>query len=231
MNNILIKDIPISDRPRERLLNYGVKNISNEDLLSIILKTGTKNKSVKDLSLIILNKFKDIRNMKDIELNDILSIKGIGKVKAIEIIASIEFGRRVLEDNNIINISIKNTRDVYEYFNNLLKNKKQEYFYVVYLDNKKKIICNKLLYIGTINGSVAHPREIFKLAYLNSASFIICVHNHPSGDPTPSNEDIVFTNNLIEIGKLNSIPILDHIVIGNNCYYSFFEEYIHNDNK
>ena len=223
MNNILIKDIPINDRPRERLINYGVSNISNEDLISIVLKTGTKNISVKELSLMILNKFGDIRNMKDIELNDILSIKGVGKVKAIELIASIELGRRVLEHKNINSISIRNTKDVYEYFNNLLKDKKQEYFYVLYLDNKKKIICSKLLYIGTLNGSVAHPREIFKLAYLNSASFIICVHNHPSGDPTPSNEDRIFTNNLIEIGKLNNIPVLDHIVIGNNCYYSFFE--------
>ena len=221
--NVLIKNIPKNDRPRERLINYGASNLSNEELLSIILKNGTKNKSVKDLSLMVLNKFGDIRNMRYIEINDILSINGIGKVKAIEIIASIEFGRRVLEDKEINNISIRSTKDVYEYFNNLFKDKKQEYFYVLYLDNKKKVLCNKLLYIGTINGSVAHPREIFKQAYLNSASFIICIHNHPSGDPSPSNEDLNFTHNLIEIGKLNNIPVLDHLIIGNNCYYSFFE--------
>ena len=127
MNNILIRDIPKNDRPRERLINYGVKNISNEDLLSIILKTGTKSMSVKDLSLMILNKFKDVKNMRDIEINDLLNIKGIGKVKAIELIASIELGRRVLEDKNINGISIKNTRDVYEYFINILKYKKQEH--------------------------------------------------------------------------------------------------------
>ncbi|MBQ6281932.1 MAG: DNA repair protein RadC [Bacilli bacterium] len=221
--NVLIKNIPKNDRPRERLINYGASNLSNEELLSIILRNGTKNKSVKDLSLMVLNKFGDIRNMRYIEINDILSINGIGKVKAIEIIASIEFGRRVLEDKEINNISIRSTKDVYEYFNNLFKDKKQEYFYVLYLDNKKKVLCNKLLYIGTINGSVAHPREIFKQAYLNSASFIICIHNHPSGDPSPSNEDLNFTHNLIEIGKLNNIPVLDHLIIGNNCYYSFFE--------
>jgi len=224
MNNVLIKDIPSNERPRERLVKYGVKNISNEDLLSIIFKTGTKDKSVKDLSIIVLSKFKDIKNLKEIEINNLLDIKGIGKVKAIELIAAIELGRRVYQDRNINNVQIKSTIDVYEYFNELLKDKKQEYFYSLYLDNKKKIICNKLLYVGTINGSVAHPREIFKEAYLNSASFIICVHNHPSGDPTPSKEDIIFTNNLKEIGKLNNIPLLDHIVIGNNCYYSFFEE-------
>lgn len=224
MNNILIRDIPVNERPRERLVKYGVKNISNEELISIILKTGTKEKSVKELSNMILSKYSDISNLKELEIQDIMKIKGIGKVKAIELIASIELGRRVYIDKNIDELKIKGSIDVYDYFNNLLKDKKQEHFYAVYLDNKKKVITKRLLYIGTINGSVAHPREIFKTAYLVSASFIICVHNHPSGDPTPSNEDIVFTNKLIEIGKLNNIPVLDHIVIGRNCYYSFFEE-------
>ena len=224
MNNILIKDIPINERPRERLIRYGAKNLSNEELISIILKTGTKDVSVKELSTNILSKYSDITNLKDLEINGIMNIKGIGKVKAIELIAAIELGRRVYLDKNIEETKIKGSVDVYNYFNDLLKNKKQEHFYALYLDNKKKVISKKLLYVGTINGSVAHPREIFKMAYLVSASFIICVHNHPSGDPHPSNEDIVFTNNLIEIGKLNNIPILDHIVIGNNCYYSFFEE-------
>ena len=224
MNNILIKDIPLNERPRERLVKYGVKNISNEELISIILKTGTKEKSVKELSNMILSKYSDISNLKELEIQDIMKIKGIGKVKAIELIASIELGRRVYVDKNIDELKIKGSIDVYNYFNDLLKDKKQEYFYAVYLDNKKKVITKRLLYIGTINGSVAHPREIFKTAYLVSASFIICVHNHPSGDPTPSNEDIVFTNKLIEIGKLNNIPVLDHIVIGRNSYYSFFEE-------
>lgn len=224
MNNILIKDIPLNERPRERLVKYGVKNISNEELISIILKTGTKDKSVKELSNMILSKYSDISNLKELEIQDIMKIKGIGKVKAIELIASIELGRRVYIDKNIDELKIKGSIDVYDYFNNLLKDKKQEHFYAVYLDNKKKVITKRLLYIGTINGSVAHPREIFKTAYLVSASFIICVHNHPSGDPSPSNEDIVFTNKLMEIGKLNNIPVLDHIVIGRNCYYSFFEE-------
>lgn len=224
MNNILIKDIPKSERPRERLVRFGAKNLSNEELISIILKTGTKESSVKELSTSILSKYSDISNLKDLEINSLVNIKGIGKVKAIQLIAAIELGRRVYLDKNIDEVKIRGSEDVYNYFNDLLKDKKQEHFYALYLDNKKKVISKKLLYVGTINGSVAHPREIFKMAYLVSASFIICVHNHPSGDPNPSKEDIVFTNNLIEIGKLNNIPILDHIVIGNNCYYSFFEE-------
>ena len=224
MNNILIKDIPTSDRPRERLVKYGAKNISNEELISIILKTGTKDKSVKELSNIILNKYSNITNLKDLEINNIMEIKGIGKVKAIELIAAIELGRRVYFDKSIDEVKIKSSMDIYNYFNDLLKNSKQEQFYAVYLDTKKRVISKKLLYIGTINKSVVHPREIFKMAYLVSASFIICVHNHPSGDPTPSNEDIVLTTNLKEIGKLNNIPVLDHIIVGNNSYYSFFEE-------
>ena len=223
MNNILIKDIPINDRPRERLINYGVKNISNEDLISIILKTGTKNKSVKDISNFVLKEFKDISNLKYLNINRLMKIEGIGKVKALELIAAIELGRRVYLEKNINEIKIKDSNDIYKIFNNILKYKQQEHFYALYLDSKNKIIEKKLLFVGTINKSVAHPREIFKNAYLTSASFIICVHNHPSGDPTPSKEDIVFTNNLIEIGKLNNIPILDHIIIGNNSYYSFFE--------
>ena len=224
MNNILIKDIPIKERPRERLVRYGAKNLSNEELISIILKTGTKEISVKELSTSILSKYNDISNLKDLEINSLMNIKVIGKVKAIELIAAIELGRRVYLDKTIESVKIKGSNDVYNYFNDLLKDKKQEHFYALYLDNKKKVISKKLLYVGTINGSVAHPREIFKMAYLVSASFIICLHNHPSGDPTPSKEDMIFTNNLMEIGKLNNIPILDHIVIGNNSYYSFFEE-------
>ena len=152
-----------------------------------------------------------------------MKIEGIGKVKAIELIAAIELGRRVYLEKNINEIKIRDSNDIYKIFNNILKYKQQEHFYALYLDSKNKIIEKKLLFVGTINKSVAHPREIFKNAYLTSASFVICVHNHPSGDPTPSKEDIVFTNNLIEIGKLNNIPILDHIIIGNNSYYSFFE--------
>ena len=158
-----------------------------------------------------------------------MKINGIGKVKAIELIASIELGKRVYTNAYKEKIKISNSYDIYTYFKTKLKDKKQEYFYVLYLDNKKKIIENKLLYVGTINKSVVHPREIFKNAYLNSASYIVCIHNHPSGDPHPSKEDILLTKNLKEIGKLNNIPILDHIIIGDVSYYSFFEEGIYEE--
>ena len=229
MNKLLIKDIPKEERPRERFIKYGVSSLSNEELIAIILKTGTKNISVKEISLNILKKYKIISNLNDININDLMKIDGIGEVKAMELISSIELGKRVCSYKTKDKKKISNSYDIYMYYRNLLNNKMQEYFYVLYLDNKKKIIENKLLYVGTINKSIAHPREIFKNAYLNSASFIVCVHNHPSGDPTPSKEDELITNNLIEIGKLNNIPILDHIIIGNKSYYSFFEEEIYEE--
>lgn len=219
-----IKDLPNNDRPRERLIKYGVKNISNEELISIIIKTGKKNKSVKMLASEVLSYYDGIENFKNIEISNITKIDGIGKVKAIELIAAIELGRRIYYEKEFNKFQIRSSIDIYEYFYNLIGDLKQETFYVIYLDNKKKIIDKKLLYIGTINSSVAHPREIFKYAYLMSASFIICLHNHPSGDSNPSNEDIVFTENIIKIGNIQKIELLDHIIIGKNNYYSFFEK-------
>jgi DNA repair protein RadC len=162
--------------------------------------------------------------MKNIEINTITKLKGIGKVKAIELIAAIELGKRVYYEKKLNSLQIKNSRDIYEYFYSVVKDLKQETFYTIYLDNKKKIIDKRLLFVGTINGSVAHPREIFKYAYLMSASFIICLHNHPSGDSNPSQEDITFTENLFKIGNIQNIQLLDHIIIGCDNYYSFYEK-------
>lgn len=220
---IKIKDIPELERPRERLIKYGVENLSNEELLSIILKTGTKEYSVKTLSQIILNNINDIKNLKDITLNKLTEIKGIGKVKAIELIASIELGKRVFQTEDKINIKLNNSSKIYEYFKDKFINEKQENFYAIYLDSKSNLISYKLLFKGTLNSSCVHPREIFKYAHLESAYSIIVIHNHPSGDSNPSKEDEITTNNLMEIGKLMSIPVLDHIIIGKDNYFSFYE--------
>ena len=221
------KNIPDSDKPRERLYIYGAEYLSNEELISIILKTGSKNYSVKEVSLKLLEKIDDISKLKDISIHTLTGIVGIGKVKAIEIKAALELGRRVyINNNNIEKIKFNNPLVIYNYFNNILRDKKQEYFYTIYLDNKGNLIDKKWLFIGTINTSQIHPREIFKEAYLLSATSIVCLHNHPSGDPSPSREDINVTINLKEISVIHGINFLDHIVIGDNCYYSF-----HDDNK
>lgn len=218
-----IKDIPKNERPRERLLKYGVENLSNEELLSIIIKTGTKDYSVKAISQILLNELKDIKNLKNITLNKLTNIKGIGKVKAIELLASIELGKRVFEKEKKIEIKLNNSSIIYEYFKDKFINEKQENFYAIYLDSKSNLISYKLLFKGTLNSSCVHPREIFKYAHLESAYSIIVMHNHPSGDSTPSKEDEKTTKTLMEIGKLMSIPIVDHIIFGKDNYFSFYE--------
>lgn len=220
---IKIKDLPVMDRPIERLINNGVETLSNEELLSIILKTGTKEKSVKELSLEILKNY-SIHDLSNINIESIKKIKGIGISKAACLISCIELGKRMNKKiDSLNNIKITNSEKVYTYFNDFFKDKTQEYFYCLYLDSSKKVIKNKLLFIGTLNYSTVHPREIFKEAYLSSATSIICIHNHPSGNINPSKCDIELTNNLIKTGMLLGIKIDDHIIIGKDKYFSFFE--------
>lgn len=222
--SIKIKDIPIEERPRERLIKYGVENLSNEELLSILIGNGTKGKSAKDLSLMILNKIKEIDNNDLLNYHFLSTIKGLGTAKTCTILAAVEFGKRMnMKCSSLNSVVINNADIVFNYFKDLFLNKKQEYFYCLYLDSKKTIIKNKLLFIGTLNKSLVHPREVFKEAYLLSASSIICVHNHPSGSINPSRDDIDITNQLSSIGYLMGIKLVDHLIIGNDNYYSFLE--------
>jgi len=220
-----IKDLPLSERPRERLLKYGKESLSNEELLSIILKSGNSKLSVKDISLELLKEINGIENLKDITKEQLLKVKGIGSVQALTLLSVIELGKRIYIENDYSNkIKLNSSNNIYEYMKYELIDKKQEYFYCLYVNGKKELIERKLLFMGTVNRSVVHPREVFKNAYLCSASGIICVHNHPSGDITPSREDIHFTNALVELGQMNGIPIIDHIIVSDNNYYSFYEE-------
>lgn len=227
MRNIMIKDINKEERPRERLIKFGVDNLSNEELLSIILKTGTKNYSVKTLANLVLKEIDSINSLKDITINKLISIKGIGKVKAIEILASLELGKRVYYLKDKKDIILNNSTKVFEYFKDILMYEKQENFIAVYLDSKSRLISYKSLFKGTLNASFVHPREIFKYAFLESAYSIIIIHNHPSGEVDPSSPDIELTNNLFNISKVIGIPLVDHVIIGKTKYYSFYEN-MHN---
>ena len=169
MSNILIKDLPLLERPRERLYKYGVNSLSNEELLSIVLKNGIKNISVKEVSNNLLKELGDITNLRDISINNLIKIKGIGKVKAITLLASIELGKRVYESKDELDIKLDSSNKIYEYIKKDLIYKKQEHFICLYLDPKKNLIEKKLLFIGTLNNASVHPREVFKNAYLLSA--------------------------------------------------------------
>lgn len=219
---IKIKEIPKEERPRERLINFGVSSLSNEDLLAILLKTGTKEASAKDLANNLLVKLGTIKSLEDINYHSLSKIKGIGEAKACTILTAVELGKRISSDiNTLQNIVINSSELVYKYFRTLFFNKKQEYFYAVYLDNKKRVIDTKLLFIGTLNFSIVHPREVFKEALNLSAASIICIHNHPSGSVNPSKEDIELTKRLISAGNIMGIPVIDHLIIGNSEYFSF----------
>lgn len=221
---ILIKDIPKNDRPVERLINNGVENLSNIELLTILLKTGTKDKSAKTLAEEILKEVDSIQDLKNYDIERFSNIKGIGRVKAASILAAIEFGKRINEEHTVLNdLQITNSQLVFNYYRNKIGSKLQEYFYCLYLNSAKKVIKDKLLFIGTINQSIVHPREIFKEAYSLSASSIICVHNHPGGSVFPSKEDIKLTHKLVEIGTLLGVKVVDHVIITKDNYYSFFE--------
>ncbi len=222
MNNYRIKNIPFQERPRERLKNIGVENLSDKELIAIILKTGTKEKSALDLSLDILTKY-NLEDLKQISPYSLTKIKGIGEVKSLELVATIELGKRIFLNKNKIYKKLDTPAKIYEHTKYLFYDLKQEYFYCLYFNNKQELIGERLLFKGTINKSITHPREIFKEAYLLSASSIVCIHNHPSNDITPSKEDLDFTNKLVSLGNLQGIPIIDHIIVGNNNFYSFFE--------
>lgn len=217
----LIKELPISERPRERFKKYGVEGLSNEELLSILLRTGTSNKSVKDVSIDILRKI-DINDLINYDFNSLKNIKGVGEVKAITIISAIEFGKRALSKRDLVN-QIKTGDDVFYLVKDDMENSLQEKFLAIYLDTKKYVISKKVIFVGTVNSSSITPRDVFREAVkLNSASMIL-VHNHPAGSITPSYEDIYLTNEFIKLGRMMGISVIDHLIIGKNNYYSFRE--------
>ncbi len=221
-----VTELPLTERPRERLVQMGAENLSDKELLAILLKTGTKDKDVSTLATEVLTKYGSLQKLENASLRSLLEIKGIGKVKAIEILGVIELGKRIwYQKENKYLKKMTTAKEIWENTKYLFVSKSQECFYCLYFDNKQKLIEEKLLFMGTINRSVVHPREIFKEAYLLSASSIVCLHNHPSGDVKPSHEDILFTKNIMEIGKMQGIPVIDHLIVTDCEYYSFYEKH------
>lgn len=217
-----IMEIPKNERPVERLILNGSEFLSNEELLSILIKSGNREYSSKDLASIIL---KDCDgDLSRINYSMLSKLNGIGDSKSASILAGIELGKRVNKRvSSINNIHITSTDVVFEYYRNIFVNKKQEYFYCVFLDTNKVVIKEKLLFIGTLDYSVVHPREVFKEAVLVSASSIVCVHNHPSGNVIPSKNDFEITKRLVLLGDMLGIKVIDHVIIGSDKYYSFLE--------
>lgn len=213
-----IKEMSLEQRPIERLNRVGAENLSDSELLAILLNTGSKNENVIDMSNRLISMY-GLSSLSSCSLNELRLIKGIGFSKASRIISAFELSKRV-NSGKICEKVIRNSSDVAAYYMEKLKDKKKEYFIAVFLDSKNKMIKDEVVSIGTLNSSLIHPREIFKSAIKESANSLILVHNHPSGDPTPSIEDENVTSKLIEAGKLVDIKVLDHIVVGRDGYRS-----------
>lgn len=220
---VSLKDYDEELQPRERLRKYGPEVLNHQELLAIILRTGSRNKNVLELSEEILKSFDDLFDLKTASVEELMMIEGIGEVKAIEIQAVIEFGRRMSLYSREKKGSIHSSAALGEQLIKEMKDYQQEHLMVLYLNTKNEILKKKTIFIGSLSQSVAHPREIFKLAVKCSAARIIVVHNHPSGNPEPSKQDIAFTHRLIECGSLMGIEMLDHLVIGEKSYISMKE--------
>jgi DNA repair protein RadC len=225
MKKSAINKWPLNERPREKLLNLGAEKLSNCELLAILLQTGQSSGestfSAVDLAQEILIKYKDLKGLLNTIPSELMCLKGIGKAKASKLAAALELGKRSNAEKNGQNNSFKCSEDVASYYTPLLRDLKKEQFRVILLDIKNKIIREELISQGSLNSSIVHPREVINPAIRNSAASVIFIHNHPSGDPEPSIDDIEITKRLRKSFDIVGIKILDHIIIGYRSFYSF----------
>lgn len=220
-----IKKMPVSEQPREKMLANGCQSLSNAELLAIVLSTGTKDKTAIDLATSILNMSSEgLRSLTDSTIEELQAIKGIGLAKASQIIAAVELGKRIALTTNVNNYRIKGPDDVSNLLMEDMRYLKKEAFNILLLNTKHEVIAIENISIGSLNASIVHPREVFNRAIKRSSSAIILAHNHPSGDPKPSAEDISITKRLVEAGTIIGISVLDHIIIGDGIYLSLKEE-------
>ncbi|MET3561512.1 DNA repair protein RadC [Enterococcus rotai] len=221
---LFIREMPEDCLPRERLEVVGEKALSNQELLAILLRTGSKNTNVMEVASKFLNYFNHLYELKNATVTEMMEIKGIGRIKAIELRAAIEFGYRIQQSTQL---KLGKVSSSYQIAQNLiyeLQDFQQEHLVCLYLNTKNEVIKQETVFKGSLNQSVAHPREIFRSAVKYSAARLILAHNHPSGNPTPSESDIHFTQRMQECGKMMGIEVLDHIIIGAQVYISMREE-------
>ena len=222
---LTVKELPIDDRPREKLLLRGPQSLSDAELVAILLRTGKKGKSVLEIARELISSEGNLAMLATKTVDSLQLISGIGKDKAATLAAAFELSRRILyQPKWLANKKITSPRDVAEIFIPILRDDNKEKFIVVCLNSANKIIKHETISIGNLNSSVVHPREVFKVAIDNSSASIILIHNHPSGNPEPSNEDIRITKKIVETGKIMEIPVFDHLIIAGETYTSFVEK-------
>lgn len=222
--SLMIRDVHVSDRPRERLVRQGASSLSNQELIAILLRTGTKQESVLHLANRVLTYFEQIQELKNASIEEIIAVKGIGQAKAVQLLAAVELGKRLSQQKTDDKFTIRSPKDAATYLMADMTSLNQEHFVTLFLNVKNQILHKQTIFIGSLNASIVHPREIFREAVKRSAASIICAHNHPSGNPAPSTEDIDVTKRLVEAGQLMGIELLDHVIIGDHQFISLKEK-------
>lgn len=215
----VMREIPNSERPREKLLRYGPDRLESRDLLALLLGTGTRSLSALGLADRLLVKFQSIHGIASASIEELTTLSGVGVAKAAQIVAAVELGRR-LRTATPTDEPIRSAKDVVSRFAGKLSDARREEVWALLLDTKNRVIGKHVISIGHLSGAPVHPRELFHEAVRRSAASVIVVHNHPSGDPTPSPDDIALTKRLREAGLLIGIELLDHVVLGHNRYVS-----------
>ena len=221
--NLKIRDVHEADRPRERLIRQGADSLSNQELLALLLRTGTKEESVLTLANRILLYFERLHGLKHATLEELMTVKGIGEVKAVQLLATIELAKRLAQKEHDTRFTIRSPDDAAKLLIPEMSSLTQEHFVTLFLNTKNQVLHKQTIFIGSLNASIVHPREIFREAVKRSAACIICAHNHPSGSTAPSNEDIDVTARLQEAGEIIGIELVDHLIIGDHSYLSLKE--------
>lgn len=218
-----IKDWPEEDRPREKLLDKGAEALTDTELLAILLRTGNAStgESALDHARFLLTQFNGLKGLDGAPIKELRAIKGIGPAKTAQLKAGLEIGRRMGQEKWEVGRSLRSSEDVFRHFRERLEKEKREIFYVVLLTNKNRKIREVKVSEGSLTASLVHPREVYNPVIRESAAAVIFVHNHPSGDPAPSPEDLDITRRLKEVGEVMGVRVLDHVVIGHGRYFSF----------
>ena len=220
---IMVRDLPVEERPRERLLMMGAPALSNTELLAILLRTGTREKSALCIAEEVLAHYKDrgLEAIVHVPVAELAAIHGVGRAKAATVLAAVELGRRLsMKAAERIEV-VHGPEDAAFFAMPRYRFEQREHFAVMLLDTKNHILGMPDISIGSLQASIVHPREVFRAAIDYAAAAMILFHNHPSGDPNPSREDIAVTQRLVKAGKIMDIPVLDHIILGNDCFLSF----------
>lgn len=226
VEKLTIKDMDEESRPMEKLFVKGAQALANEELLAILVGSGTKDQNAIELSRYLLENVFVKKELLFATPSELMEVKGIGVTKATRIVAGLELGRRLGMIDSYEKISYSSPDTVAEYFYNHYKHTSNEEFVILLLDSKNKLIAMETISVGTINQTLVHPREVFRRAIKRSANAVILVHNHPSGDPTPSHEDVLISKRLKEVGDLVGIKVLDHIIVGSHRHTSLRERNI-----